>query len=437
MIVGCVVLAVWGFRRSAGRCRCSRSAALAGARCSSTWSASADGLGFVPGMLIGVAVRGVGSCSDGASDVRVDHRHGGRAPSRWSGCSSTRAVPDPQWGAATCSCRAVCSWSPQPSCSQVAAPPVVATVMVAVLVTGFGLAWLSVRSHWAAHGIEQIVDRHDQAVISGEAHVLREGGAFYEPPALAHRDRRWRAAAGGPIVDRRGRLRVRLRRDRRGPKLPERFAATSARHRTGPVPPARYVPPGGAPTAAGLTCTPGRSARERPRVPITEGEPPGAPGPLPRHASRSWGSASCTRSYGYSWSSSPASPGRWCTSSCSASPRTRAGSPSSAAHLRRCCARPVARHGRRRRCDLRRASCRRRRGAPPIRRVRRRRSCWCPGTCSARCIARDSRARATERDRVVVVAEPDEIEALDEELRARAERPAIVVGYLTPAEADS
>ena len=51
--------------------------------------------------------------------------------------------------------------------------------MLAALVTGFGLTWLSVRSHWAAHGIERIVDRHDQAVISGEAHVLREGGAFY------------------------------------------------------------------------------------------------------------------------------------------------------------------------------------------------------------------------------------------------------------------
>ena len=42
-------------------------------------------------------------------------------------------------------------------------------VLAAALVTGFGLAWLSVRSHWVAHGIEQIVDRHDQAVISGEA----------------------------------------------------------------------------------------------------------------------------------------------------------------------------------------------------------------------------------------------------------------------------
>jgi hypothetical protein len=57
----------------------------------------------------------------------------------------------------------------------------VATFLAAALVTGFGLAWLSVRSHWAASAIEQIVDRHDQAVISGEAHVLREGGAFYDP----------------------------------------------------------------------------------------------------------------------------------------------------------------------------------------------------------------------------------------------------------------
>jgi len=55
-------------------------------------------------------------------------------------------------------------------------------------VTGFGLAWLSVRSNWVANGIERIVARHDQAVISGEAHVLREGGAFYRA------DRHWLTA---------------------------------------------------------------------------------------------------------------------------------------------------------------------------------------------------------------------------------------------------
>ena len=51
-------------------------------------------------------------------------------------------------------------------------------------------------------------------------------------------------------------------------------------------------------------------------------------------------------------------------------------------------------------------------------------------------IARDGRVRATERDRVVVVAECDEIATLDEELADAPERPAIVVGELTPAEAE-
>ncbi len=51
-------------------------------------------------------------------------------------------------------------------------------------------------------------------------------------------------------------------------------------------------------------------------------------------------------------------------------------------------------------------------------------------------LARDSRARATERDRVLVVAEPDELVGLDEELAESPERDAIVVGALTPAEAD-
>jgi lipopolysaccharide/colanic/teichoic acid biosynthesis glycosyltransferase len=51
-------------------------------------------------------------------------------------------------------------------------------------------------------------------------------------------------------------------------------------------------------------------------------------------------------------------------------------------------------------------------------------------------IARDGRVRATERDRVVVVAEPDEIAALDEQLADAPERPAVVVGELTPAEAE-
>jgi hypothetical protein len=67
----------------------------------------------------------------------------------------------------------------------------VGLLAVAVLITGFGLAWLSVRSTWVARGFEKIVDRHDQAIVSGSQHLLREGGAFHEPSA------HWLTAAPG------------------------------------------------------------------------------------------------------------------------------------------------------------------------------------------------------------------------------------------------
>jgi hypothetical protein len=57
----------------------------------------------------------------------------------------------------------------------------IAVVTVSALVTAFGVAWLSQRSHSVAKGIDAIVARDDQAVISVEAHALREGGAFYAP----------------------------------------------------------------------------------------------------------------------------------------------------------------------------------------------------------------------------------------------------------------
>jgi hypothetical protein len=71
----------------------------------------------------------------------------------------------------------------------------IGVLAVAVLITGFGIAWLSVRSTWVASGIEKIVDRHDQAVISGSQHLLREGGAFYDP------DAHWLTAARGAQLD--------------------------------------------------------------------------------------------------------------------------------------------------------------------------------------------------------------------------------------------
>jgi hypothetical protein len=64
----------------------------------------------------------------------------------------------------------------------------VATLTLSLVVTAFGVAWLSERSHAVADGMEALLARHDQAVVSTDAHLLREGGAFYEP------DRHWLTA---------------------------------------------------------------------------------------------------------------------------------------------------------------------------------------------------------------------------------------------------
>jgi lipopolysaccharide/colanic/teichoic acid biosynthesis glycosyltransferase len=55
--------------------------------------------------------------------------------------------------------------------------------------------------------------------------------------------------------------------------------------------------------------------------------------------------------------------------------------------------------------------------------------------CAA--VARDTRSRAGERDRVLVVAEPDEAERLTGELAREPERPATVVASMAPREASS
>jgi hypothetical protein len=65
---------------------------------------------------------------------------------------------------------------------------VVGLVALGLVVTGCGIDWLSQRSHAVADGMEHLVSRHDEAVLSLEAHLLREGGAFYDP------ERRWLTA---------------------------------------------------------------------------------------------------------------------------------------------------------------------------------------------------------------------------------------------------
>jgi lipopolysaccharide/colanic/teichoic acid biosynthesis glycosyltransferase len=55
--------------------------------------------------------------------------------------------------------------------------------------------------------------------------------------------------------------------------------------------------------------------------------------------------------------------------------------------------------------------------------------------CAA--LAHDADSRAGERDRVVIVAGADELESLEADLARAPERPALVVGWLTPSEATS
>jgi hypothetical protein len=57
----------------------------------------------------------------------------------------------------------------------------VATIALSAIVTLAGTVWLGQRSHSIADGMEALVARQDQAVVSVDGHLLREGGAFYEP----------------------------------------------------------------------------------------------------------------------------------------------------------------------------------------------------------------------------------------------------------------
>ena len=57
----------------------------------------------------------------------------------------------------------------------------VGALAIAVLITGFGIAWLSVRSTWVASGMEKIVDRQDQADHLGEPAPAARGRCVLRP----------------------------------------------------------------------------------------------------------------------------------------------------------------------------------------------------------------------------------------------------------------
>ena len=107
-----------------------------------------------------------------------------------------------------------------------------AVVALSGLVTAGGLAWYAERSHTIVDGMEALVAREDDAVISVEAHLLREGGSFYTPA------RHWLTATDGAALDRAFAI-VRKAGDREvavlaraGTQLPDRFEGFERRSST-------------------------------------------------------------------------------------------------------------------------------------------------------------------------------------------------------------
>ncbi|MEX0666304.1 MAG: hypothetical protein WD598_16240 [Acidimicrobiia bacterium] len=141
----------------------------------------ADGVGFVPGLLTAspLAVAGLALCGREPGTQRLALAAVAPLPLVWLVQFSGGAGP--QWGGryvlSTGLLLAVVGVVGARHAGRVAAAVV---VVVGLVVTGCGVAWLSVRSHAVADAMQQLVARHDEAVLSQEAHLLREGGAFYE-----------------------------------------------------------------------------------------------------------------------------------------------------------------------------------------------------------------------------------------------------------------
>jgi hypothetical protein len=151
------------------------------------------GFGFVPGLLTASPFAAVGLLVGWRADVRIVTVMAVVAlPLVWFFQYSGGAGP--QWGARYTLLSGALLLVAATVVLEGHRTAFMGVVLVAALITGFGIAWLSVRSTWVASGIEHIVDRHDQAVISGGQHLLREGGAFYEP------GRHWLTAdTGAPL----------------------------------------------------------------------------------------------------------------------------------------------------------------------------------------------------------------------------------------------
>jgi hypothetical protein len=146
------------------------------------------GLGFVPGLLT--------ASPFAAAGIALGWRHRSRFLTAIA-CASLPIVwlfqytggANPQWGGRYELVSGALLATVAVAAMRARRIAFVAVLALSVGVTAFGLAWLSARSHGVADGMEHLLARHDQAVISLEGHLLREGGAFYDA------DRHWLTAS--------------------------------------------------------------------------------------------------------------------------------------------------------------------------------------------------------------------------------------------------
>jgi hypothetical protein len=149
----------------------------------------ADGLGFVPGLLTAspLAIAGVALAVDERRLQRVALLALATLPIIWIFQYSGGAAP--QWGARYLVVSgALLAVVAAMRLARAHTPAVTCVIVLALGVTAAGVAWLGQRSHAVADGMEALVARDDAVLVSREAHLLREGGAFYGP------DRQWLTA---------------------------------------------------------------------------------------------------------------------------------------------------------------------------------------------------------------------------------------------------
>ena len=155
-----------------------------------------QGLGFVPGLLSASPLAAVGIVlAWRAPRLRFPAAVAVAAlPVAWMSQYSGGA--DPQWGARYLLMSGTLLAVAGYVVLRAHRRALVSVLVVAGLVTAGGVAWLSVRSQTVAQGMETILARHDQMLISRQTHMLREVGAFYDV------DRKWLTATTDPDLRR-------------------------------------------------------------------------------------------------------------------------------------------------------------------------------------------------------------------------------------------